>query len=133
MYLISMKLILSPRNPYLIKKVHVDDVLQVFASILAISICVGFPGLYATLVCVACSQLEKLRAALLSIRQTYITSQQQSLTETGQQEGQGEGHASEDMFRHMHRQLNNCIRHHQDIKRCVYNQVKCHLLCITVF
>jgi len=77
----------------------------------------GFPGLYATFVYVACGQLEKLREDLLSIRQTYITSEQQNLTETGQQNGHGQGHASEEAFRHVQKQLNNCIRQHQDIKR----------------
>jgi hypothetical protein len=110
------------------------SVSQVLASIFTICLLFGFSGLYATLVYVACGQLEKLRAALLSIRQTYITSEQQNRTEAGQQEGQGQGqgHAWEGSFRHMQKQLNNCIRHHQDIKRCVYNQVKCDLLCVTM-
>jgi hypothetical protein len=48
-------------------------------------------------VCVACSQLEKLRAALLDIKQ-----------ETSELEG---------TFSRMQDQLNACIRHHQEIKR----------------
>jgi len=96
-------------------------VLQVLASFLmAFSAC-GFTGLYATLVYVACGQLEKLRANLLDIRQTYVTSEQHIRAETGQHEEEGQGHASEDMFQHMQKQLKNCIRHHQKIQRCVYN------------
>jgi hypothetical protein len=61
-------------------------------------------------VCVACSQLEKLRAALLDIRQTHVTAERDCGTE-------GQARASEELFRHMQKQLNNCIRHHQLIKR----------------
>ncbi|KDR15182.1 odorant receptor 2a-like [Zootermopsis nevadensis] len=85
---------------------------QVFASILAISICVGFPGLYATLVCVACSQLEKLKGALLDIRQTHLTSQQDCGAETN---GEEHPHTTEEVFRHEQKKLNDCIRHHQRI------------------
>jgi predicted transcriptional regulator len=81
----------------------------------------GFSGLYATLVYVAIGQLEKLNAALLGVTQTYVTSQEYIRAQTGQQEGQERGQASEDMFQHMQEQLNNSIRHHQKIQRCVYN------------
>ncbi|XP_021912980.1 odorant receptor coreceptor-like [Zootermopsis nevadensis] len=57
----------------------------------------GFTGLYGIMICVACSQLEKLRAALLDIKQ-----------ETSEHEG---------TFSRMQDQLNACIRHHQEIKR----------------
>jgi hypothetical protein len=84
------------------------------------SIFFGFPTLYATLVCVACSQMEKLTAALLDIRQTHATAKRDCGTQTDQQEAQGQARASEELFRHMQKQLNNCIRHHQEIKRCGY-------------
>jgi hypothetical protein len=107
---------------------------QVLASLISICMITGFPGLYATLVCVAWGQLEKLRKALLGIRQTYVTSEQDIRDETGQHKEKGQGHISEDVIRHMQKQLNNCIRHHQDIQRWVYKQqVKCHLLCIAMF
>jgi hypothetical protein len=79
----------------------------------------GFPGLYATSVCAACSQLEKLRAAILDIRQTHVTSKEVCGAETDQQEGQGQGQArtSEELFGHMKKQLNDCIQHHQQIIR----------------
>jgi hypothetical protein len=76
---------------------------------------VGLPSLYATLVCVACSQVEKLRAAILAIRQTHVTSEQDCGDETDQHEEQGQTHSSEELFSHMQRQLNDCIRHHQEI------------------
>jgi hypothetical protein len=58
----------------------------------------GFTGLYAAMVCVACSQLEKLRTTLLDINQKQETT------------GQGR------MFSLMQAELNACIRHHQKIK-----------------
>jgi hypothetical protein len=91
---------------------------QGIASLFVICVFVGFQSLYATLVCVACSQLEKLTAALLDIRQTHVTAERDCGTQTDQQEAQGQARASEELFRHMQKQLNNCIRHHQEIKRC---------------
>jgi septum formation topological specificity factor MinE len=73
-------------------------------------------------VCIACSQLEKLKAALLDIRQTYVTSDQDCEAETGPQERQWQDHASEDAFHHMQKQLKDCIRHHQEIKRYSHKQ-----------
>jgi hypothetical protein len=90
---------------------------QGIASLFIICVFAGFQSLYATLVCVACSQLEKLRAALLDIRQTHVTAERGCGTHTGQQEAQGQARTSEELFRHMQKQLNNCIRHHQEIKR----------------
>jgi len=47
----------------------------------------SFPSLYAALVCVACSQLEKLRLVLLEIIQTHGTFDQ-----TDQQADEGHTH-----------------------------------------
>jgi hypothetical protein len=74
----------------------------------------GFNGLYATLVCIACSQLEKLRANLLDIRQKPDTSEQDSGAESDREE-ETQVHTSQEMFRRMQRQLNECVRHHQEI------------------
>jgi hypothetical protein len=93
---------------------------QSIASLFNACTVVGFESLYATLICVACSQLEKLRAAILAIRQTHVTSEQDCGHETDQQEEQGQTHSSEELFHHMQRQLNDCIRHHQEIIRFVY-------------
>jgi hypothetical protein len=95
---------------------------QAIAAVFVACLFAGSISLYATLVCVACSQLEKLTATLLDIRQLHVMSVQNNGTETGQQEGQGQGHTSEDMFLHVQKQLNACIRHHQEIQRCGY----CH-------
>jgi len=81
------------------------------------SIYFGFPNLYATLVYVACSQLEKIRAALLDIRQTYATSLQYCGGETDEREAAGQKNTHSVVYRHMQDQLNNCIRHHQEIKQ----------------
>jgi hypothetical protein len=75
---------------------------------------VAYISLYATLVCIACSQLEKLRANLLDIRQKHDTSDLNSSAEA-QQEEQGRVHTSQEVFCHMQKLLNDCIRHHQDI------------------
>jgi hypothetical protein len=80
----------------------------------------AFPSLYATLVCVACSQLGKLRASLLDIRQAHVTTERDCGTQADQQEGKGQAPASQELSLHMQKQLNNCIRHHQQIKRCGY-------------
>jgi hypothetical protein len=78
----------------------------------------ALPSLYATLVCVACSQLEKIRAALLNIRQKNVPAEQDCGTQADEQEREEQAHASQEMFRHMQEQLNECIRQHQKIRRC---------------
>jgi hypothetical protein len=67
-------------------------------------------------VCFAGSQLEKLRAALLDIRQTYGTSLQYCGGETDEREAAGQKNIHSEQFRHMQEQLNKSIRHHQEIK-----------------
>jgi hypothetical protein len=75
------------------------------------------------LVCVACSQLEKLRAAILDIRQTHVTLKQDCGAETDKQERQGQGQVvtSEELFGNTQTQLNDCIWNHQQIKSCGSN------------
>jgi hypothetical protein len=87
------------------------------ATIFIVSEFCGFISLYATLVCVACSQLEKIRAALLDIRQTHGTSLQDCGGETDEREAAGQKNAHSEQFRHIQEQLINCIRHHQEIIR----------------
>ena len=82
-----------------------------------VNLYIGFQSLYATLVCVACSQLEKLRAALLDIRQTHGTSLQDCGGETDEREAAGQKNTHSEQFRHMQEQLNSCVRHHQQTKR----------------
>jgi len=85
-------------------------------TIFTASLYFGFLNLYATLLYVAGGQLEKLNAALLDIRQTHGTSLQDCRGEKDEQEAAGENIPSE-QFRHMQEQLNNCVRHHQEIYR----------------
>jgi hypothetical protein len=56
------------------------------------------------LIAVACSQFDKLRAALLDIRQEHVT------TDSEQEDGQ-----VDEAHRDMQDKLNACIRHHQKI------------------
>jgi hypothetical protein len=85
----------------------------------------GFLSLYATLVYVAGGQLEKLNAALLDIRQTHGTSLLDYGGETDERKAAGENIPSE-QFRQMQEQLNNCIRHHQEINRyCKQRYLTC--------
>ena len=67
--------------------------------------------------CVAGSQLEKLRAALLDIRKTHGISLQDCEVQTDELEAAGQKNTHSEQFRHMQEQLNSCIRHHQEIKR----------------
>jgi hypothetical protein len=90
---------------------------QGIASLFVICLFVGFQSLYATLVCVACSQLEKLALAWSDIGQTHVTSQRD-----GQQTRDGKTHISVALFHHMQEKLKDCIRHHQQIKRCGYEK-----------
>jgi hypothetical protein len=86
------------------------------ATIFTASLYFGFLNLYATLVYVAGGQLEKLNAALLDIKQTHGTSLTDCGGENDEREAAGENNPSE-QCRHMQEQLNNCIRHHQEIYR----------------
>jgi hypothetical protein len=70
-----------------------------------------FPGLDTTLVCVTCSQLEKLTADLLNIRQKLDTSEQDSSTEADR---------NQQVFCRMQMQLNGCIHYHHQILRYMH-------------
>ncbi|PNF35147.1 hypothetical protein B7P43_G09266 [Cryptotermes secundus] len=91
---------------------------QLFTALIC-DICVfGFNTFYAMLSCIACSQLEKLRANLLDIRQEFGTPAQDSGAETDTEEGR-QVQTSQQVFCRMQEQLNDCVRHHQDILRYV--------------
>jgi len=91
--------------------------LQGIAGIFGICLYVGYNSLHATLVCVACSQLEKLKLALLDVRQTHVISEQHCRDETQESHIQEQPKLSDEWFRRMQKKLNNCIRHHQQIQR----------------
>jgi hypothetical protein len=61
--------------------------------------------------------MEKLRAVLLHVRQTRGTSGQDTSEETDEGQAAGQNKAPSEPFRRMQQKLNNCIRHHQEIKR----------------
>jgi hypothetical protein len=79
--------------------------LQFFASLLAAGVVCVFPSLVTTLIAVGCSQINKLKMAILDIRQQHITSH----------------HGLEDEYDNamvncdLQAKLNACIRHHQNI------------------
>jgi hypothetical protein len=71
------------------------------------------PAFYGTLVCIACSQLEKVRANLLHIRQKLDASELDPSSETDREEKETQVQTSPEVFHHMQRQINDCIRLHQ--------------------
>ena len=79
--------------------------LQCFTSLLIAGVTYGYMSLVTTLIAVACSQFEKLKAAILDIRQQEIT------PHLRQEDEQDHTIANCDL----QAKLNACIRHHQDI------------------
>jgi hypothetical protein len=65
----------------------------------------GYISLIIALIAIACTQFDKLKAAILDIRQQQITPQ------SGQEDEQDHTIANCDL----QAKLNACIRHHQDI------------------
>jgi hypothetical protein len=64
-----------------------------------------YPPLIIALISIACTQFDKLKAAILDIRQQHIT------TQHGQEEEQDHKNANSDF----QAKINACIRHHQYI------------------
>jgi len=65
----------------------------------------GFPSLAITLIAVACSQFEKVKATILDIRQQHITSHH----------GLEDEHDNAIANCDLQAKLNECVRHHQEI------------------
>jgi hypothetical protein len=61
-------------------------------------------------VTIACSQLEKLKAAILNIKQ-----KRDKDANSYQKKEQGQVKDPQEVFRHTQQHLNDCIRHHQQI------------------
>ena len=78
---------------------------QCFTSLQALGVACGYMTLVTTLIAVACSQFDKLKAAILNIRQQHIT------PHFGQEDEQDHTIANCDLQSN----LNACIRYHQDI------------------
>ena len=89
------------------------SLLQDVASIPVICFFYGMPPFFCTSVCIACSQLEKLRARLLAIKQKKGTPAQDSTTDCDQTEGNGQTYICQDMFSHMQEQLKECVSLHR--------------------
>jgi len=71
----------------------------------SLGITCGFPSLAITLIAVACSQLEKVKAAIPDIRQRHMTSLQ----------GLEDEHDNTIANCDLQAKLNACIRHHQEV------------------
>ena len=71
----------------------------------AVGLVFGYMSLVTTLIGVACSQFDKLKAAILDIRQQHITPRK------GQEDERDHSIAICDL----QAELNMCIRHHQNI------------------
>jgi hypothetical protein len=93
---------------------------QIIATLVYILTFANSIGLYASIIAITCSQLEKLRSNLLDIRQKPETSEQDSGVETDPEVEETQAHTSQEVFRRMQRQLNDCVRHHQQIIRYLY-------------
>jgi len=79
--------------------------LQCFTSLASVSVICVYPCLVTTLIAVACSQFDKLKAAVLDIRQQHITPHR------GEEDEQDHTIANSSL----QAKLNACIRQHQDI------------------
>jgi hypothetical protein len=79
--------------------------LQCFASLVASAVTCCYMSLVTTLIAVACSQFDKLKMAILDIRQQHITPRR------GKEDEQDHTIANCDL----QAKLNACIRHHQNI------------------
>jgi len=78
---------------------------QCLSSLLGVCVMCGYTSLVTTLIAVACSQFDKLKTAILDIRQQHIT------THHAQEDEQDNAIENFDF----QTKLNTCIRHHQDI------------------
>ena len=79
--------------------------LQCFASLGIAGVAFGYISLVITLIAVACSQFEKLKASILDTRMEHMTLRH------GQEVEQDNAITNSDL----QAKLNTCIRHHQDI------------------
>jgi len=88
----------------------ISPYLQFFTTLVLLGITCLFPSLVTTLISVACSQLEKVKAAILDTRQQHMTSHQ------GLKDEYDYAITNYDL----QAKINECIRHHQDIMAYVY-------------
>jgi hypothetical protein len=72
----------------------------------------GTTSLYVYVTTIACSQLEKLKVAIMNINRDQDTDAEEKHEK---RRSQGVLRTSHDVFRHTHEQITYCIRHHQQI------------------
>ena len=89
------------------------SLLQGAASVPLICFFYGLPSFFCTAVCIACSQLEKLRARLLAIKQKKGINEQDSAADYDQKEGNGQIYICQEMFSLMKEQLQECVSLHR--------------------
>ena len=89
------------------------SVLQGAACVPLICFFYGLPSIFCTAVCIACSQLEKLRARLLVIKQKKRTPEQDSAADCDQKEGNGQIYTCQEMFSLMQEQMKECVSLHR--------------------
>jgi hypothetical protein len=78
-----------------------------------ISFFYGVPPFFGTVVCIACSQFQKLRSRLLAIVQNKGTPEQDSAADYDQTEEKGQTDICQEIFSVMQEQLNECASHHR--------------------
>jgi hypothetical protein len=78
-----------------------------------ISVFYGVPSFFGTMVCIACSQFQKLKARLLAIAQKKGTPEQDSAADCDRTEEKGHIDIFQEMFSVMQEQLNECVSHHR--------------------
>jgi hypothetical protein len=71
------------------------------------------PPFFGTVVCVACSQFQKLRTRLLAIGEKKGTPEEDTAADCDETEQKGQTDICEEMFSLMQEQLKECVSHHR--------------------
>jgi hypothetical protein len=72
----------------------------------------GTPSLYVYVISIVCSQLEKLKVAIMNINRNQGMDAKE---DHEKRRSQGVHRTSHDVFRHKQERIAECIRHHQQI------------------
>jgi len=81
--------------------------LQCFPTLLAIGVVYVYTSLIVVLIAIACTQFDKIKAAILDIREQHITPRH------GQENEQDNAITNCDL----QAKLSACVRHHQDVMK----------------
>jgi hypothetical protein len=87
--------------------------LQGAASVPLICFFYGLPSFFGTAVCVACSQLEKLGARLLTIGLIKGTPERDTAADCERTEGNGQIYICHEMYSLIQEQLKECVSLHR--------------------